>query len=113
MRRWNGWGDEASKMDLPETGDQFLASLVGEASPLADVSLEEVLAQVPESRLPKHPLISTDAEVRVRHARGQSLPDWLAMRSGKFEHFPDGVALPETKDEVAELVRFADRKSVV
>ena len=113
MRRWNGWGDEASKMDLPETGDQFLAGLVGEASPLADVSLDEVLAQVPDSRLPKHPLISTDAEVRVRHARGQSLPDWLAMRSGKFEHFPDGVALPETKDDVAELVRFAYDNDII
>ena len=113
MRRWNGWGDEENKMDLPETGDEFLAEYVGKASPLPDAAMESVLAQVPESRLPEHPLISKDPEVRLRHARGQSLPDWLAMRSGKFEHFPDGVALPETKEEVAELVSFAYDNDIV
>jgi alkyldihydroxyacetonephosphate synthase len=98
---------------LPETGDQFLAEYVGEAKPLADASLESVLAQVPESRLPEHPLISKDPELRLRHARGQSLPDWLAMRSGRFEYFPDGVALPETREEVAELVNFAYENDIV
>jgi len=113
MRRWNGWGDEANKMDLPETGDAFLQTHVGDASPLKDVELDNVLAQVPASRMPAHPLIETDAEVRVRHARGQSLPDWLAMRSGKFEFFPDGVALPETKEQVAELVKFAYDNDII
>lgn len=113
MRRWNGWGDEANKMDLPETGDAFLQEHVGDATPLADADLASVLAQVPESRMPSHPLIETDAEIRLRHARGQSLPDWLAMRSGKFEFFPDGVALPETKEQVAELVKFAYDNDII
>lgn len=113
MRRWNGWGDESNKMDLPESGGEFLNEHVGPATPLADATFDEVLAGVPESRLPEHPLIDRSADVRLRHARGQSLPDWLAMRSGKFEFFPDGVALPETKEDVAELVKFAYDNDII
>jgi len=113
MRRWNGWGDEANKMDMPASGNEFLKDLVGTGVPIADVDLDSVMAKVPASRLPEHPLISTDAEQRVRHARGQSLPDWLAMRGGNYEYFPDGVAFPETKDQVAELVSFCHEKNIV
>lgn len=113
MRRWNGWGDEANKMDLPPSGQDFLAGLIGESTPLEDANLHDVIAQVPESRLANHPLINKDPEQRVRHARGQSLPDWLAMRSGDFQFFPDGVAFPETKDHVAELVSYCDNHNIV
>ena len=113
MRRWNGWGDESNKMDLPPSGGEFLEKLVGKSAPLADASLKDVVAKVPDSRLPEHVLISTDKEIRVRHARGQSLPDWLAMRSGDFEFFPDGVAFPETKDQVAELVNFCQTNNII
>ncbi|PID44449.1 MAG: FAD-binding oxidoreductase [Proteobacteria bacterium] len=112
MRRWNGWGDESHSMDLPENGLAFLAERVGEASPLPDATLEEVLKTVPDSRLPDHPLIDKTPEQRVYHARGQSLPDWLAMKSGKFEVFPDGVAFPETGDDVAQLIKFAAGKKI-
>jgi len=113
MRRWNGWGDESNKMDLPPSGGEFLKGLVGDSTPLGDTPLKDVMAKVPESRLPDHTLITKDVEQRVRHARGQSLPDWLAMRSGDFEFFPDGVAFPETKDQVAELVNFCHEKNIV
>ena len=56
---------------------------------------------------PAHPLISTDPEIRVRHARAQSLPDWLAMHSGDVDSFPDAVALPENSEQVRELLRYA------
>jgi alkyldihydroxyacetonephosphate synthase len=113
MRRWNGWGDDSNKMDLPLSGGQFLTDLIGTSTPLADAELSDVIAKVPDSRLPEHPLIDTDAEQRVKHARGQSLPDWLAMRSGEFEFFPDGVAFPETKDQVAELINFCHEHNIV
>lgn len=108
MRRWNGWGDESNNMALPKSAYAMLAELLGESQPLADASLESVLAQVPPSRLKQsHPLIDTDPEVRLRHARGQSLPDWLAMRSGEFGFFPDGVAFVQTSQQVAELLQLA------
>jgi alkyldihydroxyacetonephosphate synthase len=48
-----------------------------------------------------------DPELRVRHARGQSLPDWIALRSGRVGAFPDGVAYPTDEDEVRDLLRYA------
>lgn len=113
MRRWNGWGDEANKMDMPPEGRDFLTERLGAASALSDASFDDVAAQVPASRLPEHALIDTSTEQRIRHARGQSLPDWLAMRSGKFEHFPDGVAFPETREQVAELVGFCYDNDII
>ena len=113
MRRWNGWGDEATVVDLPARGEAFLAELLGTGQTLADASLEQVLARVPASRLQAHPLVCLDAEERVRHARGQSLPDWLAMRSGEFGQFPDGVAYPESAAQVRELLAWAVQQDVI
>ena len=112
MRRWNGWGDDLFHMDLPENGQSFLAERIGDGRALSDVTLSEVCQQVPASRLPAHPLVVTEAEDRVRHARGQSLPDWLAVRSGDIGVFPDGVAYPEDSDQVAELLRYAAEQDV-
>lgn len=113
MRRWNGWGDEATVVDLPAHGQGFLEARIGAGQRLVDATLAQVLTSVPVSRLPEHPLVSVDAEVRVRHARGQSLPDWLAMRSGEFGVFPDGVALPETSAQIRELLAWAQQHDVV
>ena len=113
MRRWNGWGDSATTMELPAQGADFLQSLVGRGQVLPDASLDEVMAQVPPSRLPAHQLVSVDAETRVRHARGQSLPDWLAMRSGDFGVFPDGVAFPESAADIRELLAWAATENIV
>ncbi|MCY1487110.1 putative FAD-linked oxidoreductase [compost metagenome] len=108
MRRWNGWGEESTWVELPATGREFLGERVGPGSPLPDASLDSVLAKVPPSRLPEHPLIVREARDRVLHARGQSLPDWLAMREGEFGVFPDGVAYPQTATQIRELLQFAE-----
>ena len=109
MRLWNGWGNENSEllMELNSGLRNLLQMLVGPATPLGEATLEQVMAKVPASRAPAHPLISTDPEIRVRHARGQSLPDWLAMHSGDVDSFPDAVALPENSEQVRELLRYA------
>jgi alkyldihydroxyacetonephosphate synthase len=112
MRRWNGWGDEQNSMQLPSSASHYLQEMLGAATPLADVSLAQVLAKVPTSRLTAHPLISTDAELRVRHAKGQSLADWLAMRSGNIEVFPDGVAFPENQQDIKKLLAFAQQQQI-
>ncbi|WP_430462272.1 FAD-binding oxidoreductase [Thalassolituus sp. LLYu03] len=106
-RRWNGWGDDSYIKEVPAHGERLIRSVIGETRALKDATLESVMAKVPASRLPEHPLVVTDAEERVRHARGQSFPDWLAMRSGDFGVFPDGVAFPETGSQVRELLDYA------
>ena len=112
MRRWNGWGDDQFNLELPPEGRQFLGQRIGSANPLPDVGLESVKPRVPASRLPSHPAINTDAEHRIRHARGQSLADWLAMRSCDFGTFPDGVAYPETNRDVQNLLTYAEEHGV-
>lgn len=115
MRRWNGWGDESLDMSLPDCAVRLLRELLGEAVPLPDATLDEVIARVPESGLEgeDHDLLETDAETRVRHARGQSLPDWLAMRSGRFGVFPDAVARPESSAQVRELINWARQRNAL
>lgn len=107
MRRWNGWGDDSVLYPLPEAALLRLAEWVGETMPPNDATLGDVIRMLPESRLQPHGLITTDPETRVRHARGQSLPDWVAMRSGRIEAFPDGVAFPESEEDIQALLGFA------
>lgn len=113
MRRWNGWG--FSEIHYPLNGKmlRLLKERLGKAEPLPEVSLEEAIAKVPQSRLPEHPLVITDAETRLRHACGQSVPDWIAMRSGNFPAYPDGVAFPETNGQVRELLEWARTNQVI
>ena len=111
MRRWNGWGEETTVVELPDNGRGFLAELVGPGLTLPDATLEQVLAKVPASRLPEHPLVVREARDRLLHARGQSLPDWLAMREGEFGVVPDGVAYPQTAEQIRELLSLWQNKA--
>ncbi|HEX7975948.1 MAG TPA: FAD-dependent oxidoreductase, partial [Anaerolineales bacterium] len=107
MRRWNGWGDEATIYPLPDPAARYLEDLAGPGCPSPDAPLEAVLAQVPPAHLPAHPLVSSDPLERLLHARGQSLPDWIALRSGQVGLFPDGVAYPESDADVRSLLDYA------
>ncbi|CAM3710993.1 FAD-binding oxidoreductase [Parendozoicomonas haliclonae] len=114
MRYWNSWGhDNTEKPPLTESALTFVRETLGDSQPLPEATLEEVCKQVPESRLPDHALIDKSAEVRVRHARGQSLPDWIAMKSGDFGCFPDGVACPETPEQIRELLELSREKDFI
>ncbi len=107
MKRWNGWGDDHTTYALPEKAAEFLTDLVGASKTPQDASFKDVVASVPPTRLPHHALVNTDADVRLNHARGQSLPDWVSLRSGRIPAFPDGVAFPTIDAEVGDLIRYA------
>lgn len=115
MRLWNGWGNENSEltMQLNDGLRALLEALVGPGTSLNQATLKEVISNVPTSRLEDHPLIKTDPETRVRHARGQSLPDWLDMHSGNVDTFPDGVAFPESTEQVREVLAYARENNLV
>jgi len=112
MKRWNGWGDEATTYPLPDSAARYLADRVGEGLHLQDATLEQTLQTVPAAALAPHPLISSDPEERLRHARGQSLPDWIALRSGQIRSFPEGVAYPATGEQVRSLLDYARKTGV-
>lgn len=107
MRRWNGWGDDSVRYPLSASAGTFLSGRLGAGTPSKDAAFKDVVATVPASRLPTHPLVTTDAAERARHARGQSLPDWIALRSGRIGVFPDGVAYPLSAEDVCSLIRYA------
>jgi len=113
MRRWNGWGEETVTFPLSHDAHRYLKEKTGEGDPMRDATLNEVLGKVPESRLLDHPLVSRAPEERVRHARGQSLPDWLALRSGDLGTVPDGVAYPATREDVRTLIQYAKQTNAV
>jgi alkyldihydroxyacetonephosphate synthase len=107
MKRWNGWGNIETTYPLPASAAGYLAALIGPGAAYTDATLDSVLASVPSSSLPDHPLITADPAERLYHARGQSLPDWIALRSGRIGTFPDGVAYPASSEEVRSLLHFA------
>ena len=103
-RRWNGWGDPAISYPLPEEGLAYLGQALGPGERWDDCPYERALAMVPTSRLPSHSLVIIDPAARLVHARGHSLPDWVALRYGGLDSFPDGVAYPESDDDVRTLL---------
>jgi len=113
MLRWNGWGDASIRQELPRNGRDLLTEWIGNGHPRPDHPLEALLAREPESRLPPHPLISVDPRLRLLHAHGQSLPDWVRMRGGMLDRFPDGVAKPTTRQDVDALLQFAAARDIV
>jgi alkyldihydroxyacetonephosphate synthase len=109
MRRWNGWGDDHTHYPIPATAASYLADKIGPGQRIPDASLEQVLANMPATRLPEHPLVHSDSLERLHHARGQSLPDWIALRYGTVDTYPDGVAYPQDSFQVRELFNYAQR----
>jgi alkyldihydroxyacetonephosphate synthase len=110
MRRWNGWGDDSITYPVNSSSVEFLVQRVGKGIPQKAVSLQEALAKLPKSRLPRHALISTAPLDRLLHARGQSFPNWVEMRTGLVNTYPDGVAYPISEDNVTDLIRLANHE---
>ncbi len=107
MKRWNGWGNVNTDYPVPQSALDYLTKRLGQLDPTADATKESVLSAVGESRLPAHPLVDTSAEERLMHARGQSTRDWVDMRYGRVDSFPDGVAFPESDEDVRGLLKYA------
>ncbi|MDP2369447.1 FAD-binding oxidoreductase [Rhodoferax sp.] len=111
MRRWNGWGDDATSMDLNDRARAMMAERLGPGLPGHDATREALLAKVPPSRLPPHPLIQTDASTRFAMALGESFADWIRKRFGALPPVPDGVAFVESAEQVRELLDLANAQS--
>ena len=115
--RWNGWGNVSINKKVSPHGAKLIKSHIGKTKKLSSISLQKVLKTVPKSRLPAAMIeldtVSVDNEVRLRHARGQSFPDWIAMHGGDFEVFPDGVAHPQSTADVETLLKLASEYDLI
>jgi alkyldihydroxyacetonephosphate synthase len=107
MRRWNGWGDSSVKMEVNASALAWLAQSLGKGQAPNDALMHDMLAPVTPSRLPNHPLITTDPAERLRVGLGESYRDWICRRTGALPPLPDGVAFVETSEQVRELLDLA------
>ncbi|MFL6660444.1 MAG: FAD-binding oxidoreductase [Massilia sp.] len=107
MKRWNGWGDESIEFALGEAALVFLRERLGQGASMNDATHVQACARIGASRLLPHPLVDTSAAARLANALGQSLPDWLRMRYGRIDSAPDGVAYPESGEQVRQLLDYA------
>ncbi len=113
MKRWNGWGDEAIDFALNDEALAFLEERLGVGGKSLDATHAAACARLAPSRLAPHRLVDTSAPARLANALGQSLPDWLRMRHGRIDHVPDGVAFPESGDQVRELLDYAKASGAI
>lgn len=116
MRRWNGWIEEGSQPPhVAAEAKRLLEAELGPGRPTADARLEDVIAALPAGRLADDDggRLSLDPADRIRHARGQSLPDWIATRSGRLGRVPDAVARPADATAVRELFALARTRGAV
>jgi alkyldihydroxyacetonephosphate synthase len=109
MKRWNGWGDDSITYPLPQNALHFLERQVGTTRRSTDTSIGEIMQRIPKSRLRNHPLVSVEPLNRLTHSRGQSFTDWVDLRTGHIDTFPDGVAYPISAEDIADLIRFAEK----
>jgi alkyldihydroxyacetonephosphate synthase len=112
MKRIQGWGNMDTDYPVPAPARQYLEKTVGTPLALENTAIEDLLNKIPPAKLPTHPLISTDPEDRLRHARGQSLMDWVEMCDGLVNTFPEGVAYPTTDQEVRDLIKYAQKHNI-
>ena len=108
-RRWDGWGDSATRVSPTPHALETLAALVGPGMRPPSATLEDIVRAAPPSRIASGPGLSTDAEDRILHARGQDISDHLALRSGRLPALPDAVARPTDRSDVAALFERAAR----
>lgn len=113
MKRWNGWGEESIEMGMNPSALGFLQQRIGNGTAPQDASFAQACSNIPASRLPAHPLVDTGVETRVRHALGHSMSDWLRLRYGRIGTVPDGVAFPESSDEVRQLLDWARAQQII
>jgi len=112
-KRWNGWGRDTEEHPLGTRRLQFLAERIGSATPAVSASRSTALQAVGASRLPASSYFDTDAATRLDHAFGQSLPDWIALRSGRTAACADGVACPATHDDALAALAEARRLGAI
>jgi len=111
-RRVGGWGFEGES--FPPSAE-LLAWLEERVGP-PEHSLPSAAA--PPPAIPPRPLpglpfpVSVDPLDRLAHARGQALPDLVRLRTGRVPALPDGVARPDSADQVEVALAACSREGV-
>lgn len=115
MRRWNGWGETGVELALAPAALGFLAAAIGPGAPPQDAEIELVCAAIERqpSRLPEHPGLDRSPAARLRGSFGQSCGDWLRLRFGQIGPVCDGLAEPDSADQVRGWIDWAAKLGAV
>lgn len=111
-RRVGGWGFEGES--FPPSAE-LLAWLEGRVGPPRHPlpSSAAPPPAIPPRPLPGLPFpVSVDPLDRLAHARGQALPDLVRLRTGRVPALPDGVARPDSADQVEVALATCSREGV-
>jgi alkyldihydroxyacetonephosphate synthase len=112
VRRWNGWGYVGESFAVSGRLVAWVEARLGRGEALPEVALADV--RLPPARsLPLAPgSVETGDDVRLRHSRGMSFLDLVALRTGELGGVADGVVLPRDASEVVALLRTAAANDV-
>lgn len=114
QRKWNGWGYEGEELG-PERIARWMAGAglwlgVRPEDRRMPVALESLALPAPRVDLAVAGLsgrIERSPYERALHAAGRSYGDLIRLRTGQGLRFPDGVAYPETEDDLGRLMEHA------
>lgn len=141
LLKWNGWGYNDSKFVIKDgivhfTGNRYpigelaLPYFTQWAKDVLGLDLQSVRDSKPPPTSSSYPppnvsdqvlngianlevSYSVDVVDRVVRAHGHTLHDIHTLREGTFERIPDVVVWPQSHDDVAKIVRFADDNNLV
>ena len=117
--KWWGWGDPSHEAELDPGSLELLREHLGDLRPWErPASIEEV--EIPTTRALPAAIAETvgDANVldghedRVRHSTGSGYVDLASRRSGRLEHAPDAVVLPNSAEELEAVLAICSREDV-
>lgn len=112
-RRLAGWGFEDESFEPSAEMLSWLEDRLGPATPLPPPADPLSVPADPAQALPRLPGdVSESPEDRLRHSRGQGLPDLLYLRSGRVPALPDAVARPAGEAEIEGILRAASEAEV-
>ncbi len=114
------WGDASTHPVLPEPALQALRALGATPAP-EPTAIAEI--RVAPSALPADAAgelagvvgagqLSSEDEARVRHTRGASMSDVLALRAGDGSAAPDAVLTPACHEQVLAVLQICSRHAI-
>jgi alkyldihydroxyacetonephosphate synthase len=112
-RRLGAWGFEGERYEPSPALLEWLASRLGATGALPHAAPGSIAPPPPRALPPLGAAASDDPLDRVRHARGQGLPDLLWLRAGRLAAAPDAVVRPADEDETAAVLAACAGAGVV
>lgn len=125
MMKWSGWGDPQFVFPIEKKPKllPFIAKKLELTFEAKTLPIDRERVRLPKSHVDpefrnriyaslKPDQICVDDEERLLHSYGKSYPDLVRVRRGEIRRAPDVVLLPESHEDVEQIVRIAHETRV-